>query len=65
MYGFYLFNVSFICTTPLPEGVPGFIYVSFEGRIGCEFIHPAQPTDAPSSKRSYRSHFYTPGFPLG
>ena len=23
MYGFYLFNVSFICTTPLPEGVPG------------------------------------------
>ena len=21
MYGFYLFNVSFICATPLPEGV--------------------------------------------
>jgi hypothetical protein len=23
MYGFYLFNVSVICTTPLIEGVPG------------------------------------------
>jgi hypothetical protein len=30
----------------------GFIYVSSEGRVGCEFIHPAQPTDAPSSRRS-------------
>jgi hypothetical protein len=38
----------------------GFIYVSSEGRIGCEFIHPAQPTDAPSSSRS---HLYSPGFP--
>jgi len=36
-----------------------FIYVSFEGRVGCEFIHPAQPTDGPSSRRSSRSHFYT------
>ena len=24
----------------------GFIYVSSEGRVGCEFIHPAQPTEA-------------------
>jgi hypothetical protein len=39
----------------------GFIYVSSEGRVGCEFIHPAQPTDAPSI-RSSRSHFFTPGF---
>ena len=39
----------------------GFIYVSSEGRVGCEFMHPAQPTDAPSSRRSSRSHFYTPG----
>ena len=31
-----------------------FIYVSSEGRVGCEFIHPAQPTDAPSSRRSSR-----------
>jgi hypothetical protein len=43
----------------------GFIYVSSEGRVGCEFIHPAKPTDAPSSRRSSRSHFYTPGFPRG
>ncbi|CAB9544508.1 hypothetical protein BROOK1789C_1738, partial [Bathymodiolus brooksi thiotrophic gill symbiont] len=43
----------------------GIIYVSSEGRVGCEFIHPAQPTDAPSSRRSSRSHFYTPGFPRG
>jgi hypothetical protein len=28
-------------------------------------MHPAQPTDAPSSRRSSRSHFYTPGFPRG
>jgi hypothetical protein len=27
----------------------GFLYVSSEGRDGCEFIHLAQPTDAPSS----------------
>jgi hypothetical protein len=37
------------------------IYVSSEGRVGCEFIHPAQPTDVPSSRRSSLSHFYTPG----
>ena len=37
-----------------------FIYA---GRVGCEFMHPVQPTDAPSSRRSSRSHFYTPGFP--
>ena len=43
----------------------GFIYVSSAGRVGCEFLHPAQPTDAPSSRRSSRSHFYTPGFPRG
>jgi hypothetical protein len=43
----------------------GFIYVSSAGRIGCVFIHPTQPTDAPSSRRSSRSHFYTPGFPRG
>ena len=43
----------------------GIIYVSSEGRVGCEFIHPTQPTDAPSSRRSSRSHFYTPGFPRG
>jgi hypothetical protein len=42
-----------------------FIYVSSAGRVGCEFLHPAQPTDAPSSRRSSRSHFYTPGFPRG
>ena len=30
-------------------------------RVGCEFLHPAQPTDTPSSRRSSRSHFYTPG----
>ena len=42
-----------------------FIYVSSEGRVGCEFIHPAQPTDAPSSRRSSRSHFYTTGFLRG
>jgi hypothetical protein len=41
-----------------------FIYVSSEGWVSCEFIviHPAQPTDAPSSRR-FRSHFYTLGFP--
>ena len=39
----------------------GIIYVSSEGRVGCEFIHPTQPTDAPSSRRSSRFHFYTPG----
>ena len=33
--------------------------------VGCEFIHPAQPTDAPSSRRSSRSHFYTRWFPRG
>jgi hypothetical protein len=43
----------------------GFIYVSSAGRVGCEFMHPAQPTDALSSRRSSRSHFYTPGFPRG
>jgi hypothetical protein len=43
----------------------GFIYVSSAGRIGCEFLHPTQPTDAPSSRRSSRSHFYTPRFPRG
>ena len=43
----------------------GFIYVSSEGRVGCEFIHPAQPSDAPSSRRISRSHFYIPGFPRG
>jgi hypothetical protein len=42
-----------------------FIYVSSEGQVGCEFIHPAQPTDSPSSRRSSRSHFYTLGFPRG
>jgi hypothetical protein len=42
-----------------------FIYVSSEGRVGCEFLHLAQPMDAPSSRRSSRSHFYTPGFPRG
>ena len=31
--------------------------VSSEGQVGCEFIHPAQPTDVPSSRRN--SHFYT------
>ena len=41
----------------------GFIYVSSAGRVGCEFIHPAQPADAPSSRRSSLSHFYTLGFP--
>jgi hypothetical protein len=40
-----------------------FIYVSSEGRVGCEFIHPAQPTDSPSCRRSSRSHFHTMGFP--
>jgi hypothetical protein len=39
----------------------GFMYVSSEGRVGCEFIHQAQPTDAPSSRRSSRFHFYTLG----
>ena len=43
----------------------GFIYVSSTGWVGCEFIHPAQPTDALSSRRSSRSHLYTPGFPRG
>ena len=42
-----------------------FIYVSSAGRVGCEFMHPTQPTDAPSSRRSSRSHFYTLGFPRG
>ena len=28
MYGFYLFNVSFVCTTPLMEGVPGVEWAS-------------------------------------
>ena len=28
---------------------------------GCELIYSAQPTDAPSSRRSSRSHFYTLG----
>ena len=32
MYGFYLFNVSFICTTPL-RGCAG-------GRIGTRFLRP-------------------------
>jgi len=40
-------------------------YVTCEGRVGCEFIHPVQPTDGPSSRRSSRSHFYTTGFPRG
>jgi hypothetical protein len=26
-----------------------FIYVSSAGWVGCEFLHPAKPTDAPSS----------------
>ena len=39
------------------------IYVLSEGRVSCEFIHPAQPTNAPSSRRSSRSNFYTPEFP--
>ena len=45
----------------------GFIYVSSAGRVGCEFMHPTQPTDAPSSRRSSRSHFYIsiPGVPAG
>ena len=43
----------------------GFIYISSAGWVGCEFLHPAQPTDAPSSRRSSRSHLYTPGFPQG
>ena len=43
----------------------GFIYVSSKGQVGCEFIHPAQPTEAPSSRRSCRSHFYTLGFSRG
>ena len=34
-----------------------FIYISSEGRVGCEFIHQTQPTDAPSSRRSSQSHF--------
>jgi hypothetical protein len=38
-----------------------FIYVSSAGRVVWEFLHPAQPTDAPSSQRSSRSHFYTAG----
>ena len=40
---------------------PQFYLRLIRGRVGCEFIHPAQPTDAPSSRRSSRSHFYTPG----
>ena len=32
MYGFYLFNVSFICTTPLIECAGG--------RIGTRFLRP-------------------------
>ena len=30
----------------------GFIYVSSAGRVGCEFLHPAQPTDAPSAEEA-------------
>jgi hypothetical protein len=30
----------------LSTRVLGFIYVSSAGRVGCEFLHPAQPTDA-------------------
>ena len=33
MYGFYLFNVSFICTTPPPRGFAG-------SRIGTRFPRP-------------------------
>ena len=29
-----------------------FIYVSSAGRIGCELLHPAQPTDAPSNEEA-------------
>ena len=43
----------------------GFIHISSAGWVGCEFLHPAQPTDAPSSRRSSRSHLYTPGFLQG
>jgi hypothetical protein len=39
----------------------GFIYVSAAGRVGCEFMHPAETTDAPSIRRSSRSHLYTRG----
>ena len=59
------FNVRRGCMGNLSTRDLGIIYVSSEGRVGCEFIHPAQPTDAPSSRRSSRSHFYTPGFPRG
>ena len=39
---------------------------SSEGRVGCEFMHPAQLTYAPSSRRTSRYHFYTPGLtPFG
>ena len=33
MYGFYLFKVSFICTTPPHRGCAG-------GRIGTMFLRP-------------------------
>jgi hypothetical protein len=41
------------------DGIPQtFVFFRFR-------IHPAQPTDAPSSQRSSLSHFYTLGFPRG
>jgi hypothetical protein len=56
----YLISIHFKFNTG-----PRFIYVSSAGRVGCKFMHLAQPTDALSSRRSSRSHIYTPGFPRG
>ena len=40
----------------------GFIYVSSEGRVGCEFIHPAQPTE---KKKKLSVPFLYTGVPAG
>ena len=41
-----------------------FIYVSSEGQVGCEFIHPAQPT-LPFKPKKLSVPFLYPGVPAG
>ena len=64
MYCFYLFNVSFICTTPPPRGCAG-------GRIGTWFLHPrgtspfkvVNPAGTPGYRNGTDSFFCLKGHP--
>ena len=49
----------------LNTGPRFYLRLASAGRVGCEFLHPAHPTDAPSSRRSSRSPFLYPGIPAG